>query len=164
MINDYLYNFWYLWSKSQSTNFLNKKTYVDNLIFMISNCCPNNKWQSKEKNILRRMNIKKKRTAVDCFLVIEFFLYLQYLLVWCTNSFYQVLTIHVKTKIIDFAKFVIRSENKTITSSINLWFTIINLFYWKWQSSRMNNFKMMFVKRCVLVIVFQFTIVILILW
>ena len=60
MISDCLYNFWYSWSKSQSKIFLNKKTYVDNLIFMISNGCPNNRWQSKEKNIVQKTNIKRK--------------------------------------------------------------------------------------------------------
>ena len=35
---------------------------------------------------------KKKWTAMDCFFFIEFFLYLQYLLIRCPNPFYQVLT------------------------------------------------------------------------
>ena len=59
MINNYFYNFWYSWLKSQSTNFLNKKTYVNNLIFMISNCYPNNKWQFKKK--YHRKNKYKKK-------------------------------------------------------------------------------------------------------
>ena len=47
---------------------------------------------NSKKNIVQKMNIKKKWTAMNCFFFIEFFLYLQYLLVRCTNSFYQVLT------------------------------------------------------------------------
>ena len=33
MINDYLYNFWYSWLKSQSTNFLNWKKCMSTIWF-----------------------------------------------------------------------------------------------------------------------------------
>ena len=47
----------------------------------------------QRKRYCTKDEYKKKRwTAVDCFFFIEFLLYLQYLLVRCTNPFYQVLT------------------------------------------------------------------------
>ena len=60
---------------------------------------------TQKKKYRMKNEYKKKWTAVNCFLFIEFFLYLQYLLVRCTNSFYQVLTNglqHVATKFMQF--------------------------------------------------------------
>ena len=60
---------------------------------MISNCCPNNKMTTQRKRYHTKDKYKKKRrTTVNCFFFIEFFLYLQYLLIRCTNPLYQVLT------------------------------------------------------------------------
>ena len=46
----------------------------------------------QRKRYRTKNEYKKKWTAMNCFFFIEFFLYLQYLLIWCTNPFYQVLT------------------------------------------------------------------------
>ena len=57
---------------------------------------------------------KKRWTAMDCFFFIEFFLYLQYLLIRCTNSFYQVLTTlfkMIKNKLLFFTIMQLKTEH-----------------------------------------------------
>ena len=46
----------------------------------------------QKKNIVQKNEYKKKMDSDGIFFFIEFFLYLQYFLVRCTNPFYQVLT------------------------------------------------------------------------
>ena len=78
-----------------------KQLFVQFLIFMIKitvnkffkqkNIYQQN--DNSKKNLIQKINIKKKKQiAMNCFFSIEFFLYLQYLLIKCTNPFYQVLT------------------------------------------------------------------------
>ena len=65
-----MYNFWYSWLKPRSTNFLNKEMYVDDLVFIISNCCSNNK---KKKYHTKNNYIKKNRTRMNCFYLLNSF-------------------------------------------------------------------------------------------
>ena len=48
--------------------------------------------QQKEKISYKKQLYKKKPNKDELFLFTEFFLYLQYFFIRCTNSFYQVLT------------------------------------------------------------------------
>ena len=66
--------------------FKQKKTHVNNLIFIISNYCLNNKMTTQKKNCTKN-EYKKKLNNCELFFFIEFFLYLQYFLIRCTNSF-----------------------------------------------------------------------------
>ena len=68
-----------------------------------------------------------------------------------------------ETKTIHSKKLMMCVENKMITS-LNLWFKIVDLFSSKMTIKLLNSFKTAFVKRHTFFIIFQFTIVISILW
>ena len=135
MINNCLYNFWYSWSKSQSTNFLNKiicrqfDFHDIKLLFEQQN-------DNSKKNIIRKTNKNEQRWIV--FFFIEFFLYLQYYLVRCTNPFYQVLTIFVNHNVDFILQNMLKTQLKMLYKKI-LWSIVINK--WSTETNSKNHKK-----------------------